>query len=75
MGTTEHFLESLGLQDQWDLRSDYSTRLGFNQVDAGLGTQWTTQFTGLMDLDYDYSQRYGQGSEETIHWLKLRKDF
>jgi hypothetical protein len=75
MGTTEHFLESLGLLDKWDLRSDYSTRLGFNQVDAGLGTQWATQFTGLMDLDYDYSLHYGQGSDETIHWLKLKKAF
>jgi hypothetical protein len=74
-GAAERLLEDLGLKDRWDLRSNYSTRLGVNQLDAGLGTQWATQFTGMMDLDYAYSQRYGQGLDETIHWLKLRKDF
>jgi hypothetical protein len=57
------------------LRSDFSNHLGVNQVDAGLGTQWDTPAMGAMDLDYDYTQRFGQGLQETVHWLKLRKDF
>lgn len=57
------------------LRSDYSNRLGVNQVDAGLGTQWANRVMGPLDLDYDYSQKFGQGLDEQIHWLKLRKDF
>lgn len=64
-----------GLLKDAGLRSDFSNRLGINQVDAGLGTEWATRMTGAMDLNYDYSQRFGQGLDETVHWLKLRKDF
>lgn len=64
-----------GLLKGAGLRSDYTNRLGINQVDAGLGTEWASRVTGAMDLNYDYSQRFGQGLDETIHWLKLRKDF
>jgi hypothetical protein len=75
LGVTDGLLRKLDLNDRLDLRSDYTNHLGVNQVDAGLGTLWQSQFLGTMDLDYDYSQRFGQGSDETIHWLKLRKDF
>ncbi len=64
-----------GLLKGAGLRSDYTNRLGVNQVDAGLGTQWVSRAAGPLDLNYDYSQRFGQGLEETVHWLKLRKDF
>jgi hypothetical protein len=75
LGVTDGLLRKLDLNDRLDLRSDFSNRLGVNQLDAGLGTQWNSRYMGLMDLDYDYSQRSGQGLEETTHWLKLRKDF
>ena len=75
LGGVSHFFQKLNLSDRLDLRSDYTSRLGVNHVDAGLGTKWQSEFMGLMDLDYDYSQRYGQGLEETVHWLKLKKVF
>ena len=75
LGQAERLLQSLGVQNNFDLRSDYTNRLGVNQVQAGMGTQWVSPITGSMDLNYDYSQRFGQGLDETIHWLKLRKDF
>jgi hypothetical protein len=75
LGVADRFLEALNFNDHLDLRSDYRSRLGVNEFDAGLGTQWSSSFTGLLDLDYDYSQRYGQGLEETTHWLKVKKDF
>lgn len=64
-----------GLLKGAGLRSDYTNRLGINQVDAGLGTEWASRMTGSLDLNYDYSQRFGQGLDEQVHWLKLKKDF
>jgi hypothetical protein len=75
LGVVDEFLTGLGLADHYALRSEFTNRLGVNQLGAGVGTQWSSRLLGVMDLNYDYSQRSGQGLEETVHYLKLRKDF
>jgi hypothetical protein len=57
------------------LRSDFRSRLGQNQVEAGVGTDWKTQWAGLWALDYDVRKNYGQGEEEAIQWIRLSRDF
>jgi hypothetical protein len=75
LGLADTVFKGLGLKDNLGFNSDYTNRLGINQVETGLGSQWTSQLTGPLNLDYDYSQRFGQGLDENTHWLKLRKDF
>jgi hypothetical protein len=75
LGLAGTLFKELGLKDNLGLNSDYSNKLGVNQVETGLGSLWTSQLTGPLNLDYDYSQRFGQGLDENTHWLKLRKDF
>jgi hypothetical protein len=75
LGLAGMLFKELGLKDNLGLNSDYTNKLGINQVETGLGSLWTSQLTGPLNLDYDYSQRFGQGLDENTHWLKLRKDF
>jgi hypothetical protein len=65
----------MGLGRSLSLRSDISSKLGLNQLEAGLGTDWRPGFWGRWNLDYDWSYRYGQGLDEQTHWLKLSKEF
>lgn len=57
------------------LRSDFRNQMGFNKLEAGLGTQLNPQGLGVWGLDYDFQRRFGQGADEAIHWLKLSKSF
>jgi hypothetical protein len=57
------------------LRSDYSTQLGVNTLGTGLGTRLGPGATGLWAVDYDFEQRFGQGEDAAIHWLKFSRDF
>jgi hypothetical protein len=66
---------ALGLGQKLALRSDFRSRLGQNQVEAGVGTDWTTRWAGLWALDYDVRKSYGQGDEEAIQWIRLSRDF
>ena len=75
LGLAGSLFKELGLKDNLGLNSDYTNKLGVNQVETGLGSLWTSELTGPLNLDYDYSQRFGQGLDENTHWLKLRKDF
>jgi hypothetical protein len=57
------------------LNSGVRGRLGQNQFDAGVGTVLQTGGWGLWNVDYDFNQRFGQGAEESIHWLRFSKMF
>jgi hypothetical protein len=57
------------------LRSDYSTQLGVNTLGTGLGTRLGPGDAGLWAVDYDFEQRFGQGEDAAIHWLKFSRDF
>lgn len=67
----ERLLEAFGLENNWDLSSQYSNRLGVNQFETGLGTRWREDWR----FDYDYRTRSGQGDFEASHWLKLGREF
>lgn len=71
----ESIWKDMGFGKKLNLRSDYTTKLGFNQVEAGLGTDWSHGGLGTWNFDYDYRVKYGQGEGEAIHWLKLSKEF
>lgn len=57
------------------LRSDYRNHLGMSSVEAGLGTLLRPEGLGLWAVDYDFQQRFGQGTHEAIHWLKFSRSF
>lgn len=57
------------------LRSDYRNLLGLNHLEAGLGTKLETDVLGIWNVDYDFQQRFGQGANEEIHWLKFSRRF
>ncbi|HTA17149.1 MAG TPA: hypothetical protein VK786_05335, partial [bacterium] len=65
----------LGLGRNLDLHSGINSRLGFNQVETGMRTQWTPGFWGPWDLDYAWDLHYGEGSGESSNWLKISKEF
>jgi len=76
MGTTStSWWRGLGLGRSLALRSNISSRLGLNELEAGLGTDWRPGFFGRWNLDYDWRLKYGQGLDETTQWLKLSKNF
>jgi hypothetical protein len=64
--TSSAWWRSLGLGRSLAIRSDISSRLGLNQLEAGMGTAWNPGLIGVC---------YGQGSDETVQWLKLSKGF
>jgi hypothetical protein len=57
------------------LHSDFRNQLGLNDLQAGLGTDLKGDVWGIWGLNYDFHRRFGQGSNEAIHWLKLSKQF
>jgi hypothetical protein len=65
----------LGLGSTLKLRSDFRSRLGQNLVEAGLGTDWKTDWAGLWTLDVDLRKNYGQGDESASQWLRLHRNF
>jgi len=67
--------KELGFSRRLSLRSDLSSQLGRNAVQAGVMTDWSSESLGIWTLDYDYHVKYGQGTAEAIHWLKLSKEF
>jgi hypothetical protein len=73
--TSSAWWRSLGLGRSLAIRSDISSRLGLNQLEAGMGTAWNPGLIGVWNLDYAWYVRYGQGSDETVQWLKLSKGF
>jgi hypothetical protein len=74
-GAKNGLWKEMGFSKKLSLRSDYSNRLGRNQVEAGLGTDWSNRGLGTWSVDYDVHMKYGQGESEAIHWLKLSKEF
>lgn len=60
---------------RYSLRSDYRNTLGLSDLEAGLGTDLNWDSLGIWGLDYDFHRRFGQGSDEAIHWLKLSRQF
>lgn len=60
---------------RFTLRSDYRNLLGLNRLEAGLGTDFNTDDFGRWDVDYDFQQRFGQGANEEIHWLRFHRSF
>lgn len=67
-------LEPLGGR-KLTLRSDFRTQLGFNRLEAGLGTAVVTETLGPWDVDYGFQNNFGQGASEAIHWLKFSRNF
>ncbi len=65
----------LGLGRAVSLRSDMSSRLGINQVEAGMGTAWRPGFWGTWSLDYDWQVTYGEGPTDATNWLRVSKRF
>ncbi len=65
----------LGLGRTVALRSGINSRLGLNQVETGMRTQWSPGFWGFWDLDYAWQVRYGENSGETSNWLKFSRNF
>lgn len=57
------------------LRSDYRNFWGLNHLEAGLGTNLDADMLGIWNVDYDFQQRFGQGANEEIHWLKFSRRF
>ena len=66
---------SLGLGKNLSLRSDLRSRLGQNEWEAGLGTDWNTALLGTWLLDLDMRKSFGQGNDEAVQWLKLSRGF
>lgn len=65
----------LGLGSKLSLRSDFSSRLGKNLVEAGLATDWNTNWAGDWALDLDLRKDYGQGNNTASQWLRLSRGF
>ena len=65
----------LGLGSKLSLRSDFSSRLGQNLVEAGLATEWKTAWAGQWAVDLDLRKDYGQGNEAASQWLRLSRGF
>jgi len=66
---------SLGLGRKLSLRSDVRSRLGQNQWEAGLGTDWNSALLGSWALDVDMRKSFGMGNDEAVQWLKLSRGF
>jgi hypothetical protein len=65
----------LGLGSNLALHSGFNSRLGYNQVETGMSTQWSPGFWGPWDLDYAWDLHYGEGSGDSTNWLKFSKEF
>jgi hypothetical protein len=65
----------LGLGKNLALRSDLRSRLGQNQWEAGLGTDWSSSLLGTWALDIDLRKSFGTGNDEAVQWLKLSRGF
>jgi hypothetical protein len=73
--TGEGWWRSLGLGQSLSLRSDLRSRLGQNQWEAGLGTDWNSALLGTWALDIDLRKSFGSGNDEAVQWLKLSRGF
>lgn len=73
--TSDSWWRGLGLGKNLSLRSDLRSRLGQNQWEAGLGTDWDTAWLGNWALDLDMRKSFGQGNDEAVQWLKLSRGF
>jgi hypothetical protein len=73
--SSDGWWRSLGLGKSLSLRSDLRSRLGQNQWEAGLGTDWNTALLGTWALDLDMRKSFGVGNDEAVQWLKLSRGF
>lgn len=73
--TGEGWWRGLGLGRDLSLRSDLRSRLGQNQWEAGLGTDWNSSLLGTWALDIDLRKSFGTGNDEAVQWLKLSRGF
>jgi hypothetical protein len=73
--TSDSWWRSLGLGKNLSLRSDVRSRLGQNQWEAGLGTNWSNAVLGTWLLDLDMRKSFGTGNDEAIQMLKLSRGF
>jgi hypothetical protein len=73
--TSDSWWRSLGLGKNLSLRSDLRSRLGQNQWEAGLGTDWTNAVLGTWMLDLDMRKSFGTGNDEAIQMLKITRGF
>lgn len=64
-------LQGLGLGGPWDLHTRYANRLGQAELESGVTATLMTDWS----LTYDYHTRFGQGLDETAHWLRLSRGF
>ena len=73
--TSDSWWRGLGLGKNLSLRSDVRSKLGQNQWEAGLGTNWSNALLGTWMLDLDMRKSFGTGNDEAIQMLKLSRGF
>jgi hypothetical protein len=73
--TSDSWWRSLGLGKNLSLRSDVRSKLGQNQWEAGLGTDWSNALLGTWMLDLDMRKSFGTGNDEAIQMFKLSRGF